>query len=63
MGDCAKGGNRNHTKPACSDGYVPYWSSHLDGAQSEAVVPSNHSVHHSLAGIAEVRRILRLHTR
>ena len=27
-----------------SDGVVPYWSSHLDGAASEKIVPSGHGV-------------------
>ena len=31
-GDRGKGGNKDYTKPICSDGVVPYWSSHLDGA-------------------------------
>jgi hypothetical protein len=47
--------------PNSSDGVVPYWSSHLEGAQSELVVPSKHSAHRNLQAIAEVRRILRLH--
>ena len=46
--------------PNSSDGVVPYWSSHLNGAQSELVVPSNHSAHQNPQGIAEVRRILKL---
>jgi hypothetical protein len=28
--------------PNSSDGVVPYWSSHLDGAQSELIVNSDH---------------------
>ncbi len=47
--------------PNSSDGVVPYWSSHLEGAQSELVVPSKHSAHRNPQAIAEVRRILRLH--
>jgi hypothetical protein len=47
--------------PKSSDGVVPYWSSHLEGAQSELVVPSNHSVQQNPEAIAEVRRILHLH--
>jgi pimeloyl-ACP methyl ester carboxylesterase len=47
--------------PKSSDGVVPYWSSHLDGAQSELVVPSNHSAHQNPHAIEEVRRILKLH--
>jgi hypothetical protein len=63
MGDRGKGGNKDHTKPVSTDGYVPYWSSHLDGARSELVVPSNHSAHQSVEAIEEVRRILRLDVR
>ena len=44
--------------PNSSDGVVPYWSSHLDGAQSELIVPSNHGAHQNPQAIAEVRRIL-----
>ena len=47
--------------PKSSDGVVAYWSSHLDGAQSELIVPSNHSSPLNPQAIAEVRRILRLH--
>jgi len=61
IGDRGKGGNKDHTPPVSTDGVVPYWSSHLDGAQSELIVPSNHSAHQNPQAIAEVRRILRLH--
>ena len=47
--------------PNSSDGVVPYWSSHLDGAESEKIVPSGHGAEHSLQGIAEVIRILKEH--
>lgn len=47
--------------PNSSDGVVPYWSSHLAGAQSDLIVPSNHSAPRNPQAIAEVRRILRLH--
>ncbi len=60
-GDRGKGGNKDHTKPVMSDGIVPYWSSHMDGAVSELVVPSDHSAHQNSQAIAEVRRILKLH--
>lgn len=60
-GDRGKGGNKDHTKPVMSDGVVPYWSSHLDGARSELVVPSNHAAHQNPKAIAEVERILKLH--
>jgi hypothetical protein len=42
-----------------SDGVVPYASSHLDGAASELVVPSHHSVQDTPQAILEIRRILR----
>lgn len=60
-GDRGKGGNKDQTKPVCSDGIVPYWSSHMDGAASEEIVPSNHSAHQNPQAIAEVKRILKLH--
>jgi hypothetical protein len=60
-GDRGKGGNHDKTKPVCSDGIVPYWSSHLDGAESELIVPSGHSAHQNPQAIAEVKRILKLH--
>ena len=34
MGDRGKGGHKDHTRPVNSDGVVPYWSSHLEGARS-----------------------------
>ena len=45
--------------PNSNDGMVAYWSSHLDGAKSEIIVPSNHAAQVHPDGIAEVRRILR----
>jgi pimeloyl-ACP methyl ester carboxylesterase len=53
MGDRGKG-----DAPNSSDGIVPYWSSHMDGAQSELVVPSGHGAHQNPKAIQEVRRIL-----
>ncbi|RBP42306.1 hypothetical protein DES53_10610 [Roseimicrobium gellanilyticum] len=61
MGDRGKGGNKDKTKPAQSDGIVPYWSSHMDGAESELVVPTHHGAHQNPAAIKEVRRILLEH--
>ena len=61
IGDRGKGGNRDHTKPVSTDGIVPYWSSHIEGAQSELVVPSGHWTNQDPQAIAEVGRILRLH--
>ena len=46
--------------PACTDGLVPYASAHLDGAASELVVRSGHSVQETPEAIRELRRILRL---
>ncbi|HEY5892337.1 MAG TPA: hypothetical protein VIT91_03820 [Chthoniobacterales bacterium] len=37
LGDLGKGNS-----PNSSDGIVPYWSSHLDGAVSEDFVPTSH---------------------
>lgn len=56
-------GDRGKPEPRAdsSDGVVAYWSSHLDEAESEKVVPSGHSAHQHPEGIEEVRRILRLH--
>jgi hypothetical protein len=55
-------GNRGRgDEPNSSDGVVPYWSSHLDGAQSELIVPSDHRAHRNPIAIAEVSRILKLH--
>jgi hypothetical protein len=49
--------------PNCTDGVVPYWSSHLDGAQSELIVPGPHGSCELPQSIAELDRILRLHLR
>jgi pimeloyl-ACP methyl ester carboxylesterase len=49
--------------PNSSDGVVPYWSSHLAGAESEKIVPSGHGAEHTPQGIAEVLRILHEHIR
>jgi hypothetical protein len=45
--------------PNSSDGVVPYWSSHLDGAESEKIVPSDHGANQNPEAIAEVMRILK----
>jgi pimeloyl-ACP methyl ester carboxylesterase len=58
MGDRGRGGT-----PDSSDGIVPYWSSHLDGAESEIIVPSGHNAHQNPQAIEEVGRILKLHAR
>jgi pimeloyl-ACP methyl ester carboxylesterase len=58
-------GNRGKPGPLAdsSDGVVPYWSSHLDGAQSECIVPGPHGSCALPQTIAELDRILRLHLR
>ena len=56
MGDRGKGDT-----PDSSDGVVAYWSSHLDGAVSEKIVPSGHGAHQNPEGIEEARRILHYH--
>jgi pimeloyl-ACP methyl ester carboxylesterase len=47
--------------PNSSDGVVPYWSSHMKGAETEHIVPSDHSAHQNPQAIAEVLRILKQH--
>ena len=54
MGDRGRGDT-----PNSSDGIVPYWSSHLDGAQSELIVHSDHGAQFNPDAIREVRRILK----
>jgi len=56
IGDRGKGDS-----PESSDGVVEYWSSHLEGAASERIVPTNHSCLDDPATIAETIRILREH--
>jgi pimeloyl-ACP methyl ester carboxylesterase len=45
--------------PNSSDGIVPYWSSHLDGAESELIVNSKHNAQDNPDAIREVERILK----
>ena len=47
--------------PRSSDGVVPYGSSHLEGARSEAIVPTGHFATSSPRTVAEILRILREH--
>jgi pimeloyl-ACP methyl ester carboxylesterase len=54
MGDRGRGNT-----PNSSDGVVPYWSSHLDGAQSELIVDSGHDAQTNPEAIHEVARILK----
>jgi pimeloyl-ACP methyl ester carboxylesterase len=44
--------------PKSSDGVVPYWSSHLDSAQSELIVPTGHGAMDNPKSVQEIRRIL-----
>jgi pimeloyl-ACP methyl ester carboxylesterase len=56
-------GNRGKPGPLAdsSDGVVPYWSSHLDGAKSECIVPGPHGSCALPQTIAELKRIMDLH--
>jgi pimeloyl-ACP methyl ester carboxylesterase len=54
MGDRGRGDT-----PNSSDGIVPYWSSHLDGAESELIVNSDHGAQYNQQAIREVERILK----
>src|SRR5262245_32464777 len=44
-----------------SDGVVPYTSSHLTGAESELIVPTDHAATAHPLTVLEVKRILHLH--
>jgi hypothetical protein len=56
IGDRGRGDTPNST-----DGVVPYWSSHLDGAKSELIVPGPHGSQDLPQTIVELKRILHLH--
>ena len=52
-------GNRGIDKGAdSSDGVVPYRSTHLEGAESERIVPAGHDLLSNPVTIAEIKRIL-----
>jgi len=52
-------GNRGMDKGAdSSDGVVAYRSSHLEGAESEKIVPAGHNLVANPATVAEIKRIL-----
>ena len=55
-------GNRGKPGPIeqSSDGIVPYWSSHIDRAESEKIVPADHFAFENEIAIEEVKRILKL---
>lgn len=63
IGDRGRGGFLDHTRPNSSDGIVPYWSSHMEGAASERVIPSGHWSHLHPLGMVEINRILLEHLR
>ena len=46
-----------------SDGAVPYWSSHVEGAQSEKIVPYGHCCTANPETVSEILRILREHVK
>ena len=55
------GDQGKNDSPNSSDGVVPYWSSRMEGAVSEKIVPSGHGAHEHPEGIAELARILHSH--
>ena len=61
MGDRGRGGYLDHRWPQSSDGIVPFWSSHIAGAESELIVAHGHWTNQNPRAIAEVNRILRQH--
>ena len=56
IGDRGKGNT-----PLSSDGVVPYRSSHLEGAESELIVPGPHGAYEVKETIVELVRILHEH--
>jgi hypothetical protein len=44
--------------PESSDGVVSYRSAHLEGAESEKIVPAGHNLLFNAATITEIKRIL-----
>ena len=56
------GNNNEKDLEASSDGFVPYWSSHLEGAESELVIASGHKISNRPEAIEELMRILHLHS-
>ncbi len=55
------GSTRPGPRETSTDGVVPYTSSHIENAESELVVRSDHGVQKDPAAILEVRRILLRH--
>ena len=51
-------GNRNKgTCPKCSDGVVPYWSSHISWG-TETIVPADHSVQDCMETANDLKKVL-----
>ena len=57
IGDRGKGADGREI----SDGWVGYDSAHLEGAESELIVPARHDAYSHPETIAEIKRILSLH--
>lgn len=53
IGDRGRGNSPNST-----DGVVPYWSSHLEGAKNERIVSGPHGSHEHPETLEELKRIL-----
>ena len=52
-------GNRGiDNGPDSSDGVVAYRSSHLEGAESEKIIPAGHNLLSNPGTVAEIKRIL-----
>jgi pimeloyl-ACP methyl ester carboxylesterase len=49
--------------PNSSDGVVPFRSSHLEGAESELIVPADHAAFTHPIAVLEIKRILHEHIR
>jgi hypothetical protein len=54
IGDHSRGDS-----PNSSDGVLPHWSSHLDGARSEEIVPSDHAANENPPAINDVLQVLK----
>ncbi|MFI0348580.1 MAG: esterase/lipase family protein [Chthoniobacterales bacterium] len=53
-------GEKNKPLEKSSDGVVPYWSSHLEGAASEYIIPVDHAHANCPESVAETLRILKI---
>lgn len=57
------GDQGKNNSPKSTDGVVDYWSSHLDGAASELIVPTGHRAYEHEKAVAELKRILLEHAK